>query len=237
MRLGPTPRRCPRTRYPCPGARLSIPEQVSDSLRANLNEVISKQPPYDYDRSAATITVPKVEIIRLHEGALAAASTMKQQLAALDAADVSVVVGANGPSADDLNDYTSAVSAFGEIGRLMRASPDLHIGQIDVPAVQITLLLRGMRGANNAVDKLFELMAAHQLLDESGRLLAFHVDQWPKPWHVVESLDSFYPGASGHRYCGTSPLQWGKACLISNERWKSMKISLRFHRSARSSGR
>ena len=81
----------------------------------------------------ATVAVPKVEILRLHEGASAAAATIKQQLAALEAIGVSVIVGANGPSADDLNDYIHAVASFGEIGQLMRSSHHLYIGKIDVP--------------------------------------------------------------------------------------------------------
>ena len=186
----------PQDTIPLPGARLSISEPASGSLRANLDEVISKQPPYDYDPGAGTVAVPKVEILRLHEGASAAAATIKQQLAALEAIGVSVIVGANGPSADDLNDYIRAVSSFGEIGQLMRPSPHLYIGKIDVPVVQVTPILRGMQGANRAVDKLSDLMAAHQLLDESSRLLAFHADNWAQAWHVVASLDSFIQSQS-----------------------------------------
>ena len=53
-----------------------------------------------------------------------------------------------------------------------------------------------MQGANHAVDKLSDLMAAHQLLDESSRLLAFHADNWAQAWHVVASLDSFIQSQS-----------------------------------------
>ena len=181
----------PQNTLPLPGAKLSISQEANDSLQAGLAEVISAIPPYEYHQGMATIAVPKVEILRLHEGMVSAVTIMKQQLAALEAIGVTVIVGANGPSPDDLNDYIRAVSASAELGQLLRPLPDRYTGKIDVPVVQVSILIRGIRGASNAVSRLFDLTATHQLLGESDGLSSGHVDNWTQTRRIVESLGSF----------------------------------------------
>ena len=181
----------PQNTLPLPGARLDISQEANDSLQAGLVEVISAIPPYEYHQRMATIAVPKAEMLRLHEGMVSAATIIKQQLTALEAISVTVVVGANGPSDDDLNDYIRAVSANAELGQLLRPSPDRYIGTIDVPVVQISTMIRGIRGASNALNSLFDLMATHQLLGESIGLSSGDVENWTQTRRIVESLDSF----------------------------------------------
>ena len=181
----------PQDTIPLPGAVLSISEEARSSLQASLTEAISQTPPYEYDKDTGEISIPKMEIIHLHHGMMSAATVIRDQLDALEASGVTVIVGANGPSADALNHYSQAIPIIVECGQPIRSLPDRDIGKMGVPLVQAIQLLQGLRGASQSMDKLFNELEHHQLLGQRMDLSAVHGDNWVRATEISASLDSF----------------------------------------------
>ena len=176
---------------PLPGARLRLSEETWTTLETSLIEAVALAPPYEYHPDAGEVSVPKREIIQLHRGMLSVASLITEQLATLEANEVSVVVGDNGPSADAINEYVLTISAFNDIGRLMQASPERNIGKAEVPVEAVLALLRGAKGASLIVAKLSEEISARQLWVESTDSNSSHFDNWKSAVRISDALEGF----------------------------------------------
>ena len=181
----------PQDSIPLPGARLKVSEEIWATLDASLNEAVALAPPYEYHRDAGEVSIPKREIIQLHRGMLSVASVITEQLAALEANGISVVVGDNGPPADAINDYVLTIPALDEIGRLTHSLPERNIGKTEVPVDAVLALLRGTKGAYRIVAKLSEEMTAHGLSAESTNSTTSDLDNWDNTVRISDALDGF----------------------------------------------
>ena len=181
----------PQDTIPLPGAVLGISEEARSSLQASLTKAISQAPPYEYHKETGEVSIPRMEIIRLHHGMMSAATVIRDQLAALETSGVTVIVGANGPSADALNDYSQAIPIIVGCGRTIGSLPDRDIGKMGVPLAQSIQLLQGLQGAAQSMDKLFSEMEHHQLPGQRTDQSAEHGDNWVQATEIFASLDSF----------------------------------------------
>ena len=181
----------PQDSIPLPGAKLRLSEEVWTELETRLIEAIVQAPPYEYHRDAGEVSIPKKEIIQLHRGMLSVASVITDQLEALEAKGISVVIGDNGPPVDSLNDYVLTLPALNAIGRLTQALPERNIGKAEVPLDKVLALLRGIKGASLIETKLSEEMTAHHLSDESTDSSASGFDGWAQAVRIANALDEF----------------------------------------------
>ena len=181
----------PQDSIPLPGARLKVSEENWAALEACLIEAVDQAPPYEYHRDAAEVSIPKREIAQLHRGMLSVASVITEQLTALEAKGISVVVGDNGPPAGALNDYVLTIPAFNEIGLLMQALPERHIGKVEIPVDAVLALLRGTKGASLIVTKLSEEVTTHQPSAEGADSTASDLENWNKALRICDALDDF----------------------------------------------
>ena len=181
----------PQDSIPLPGARLKVSEEKWAALEARLIEAVALAPPYEYHPDAGEVSIPKREIIQLHRGMLSVASVITEQLAALEAKGISVVVGENGPPAGVLNDYVLTIPAFSEVGLLMQALPERNIGKVDIPVDAVLALLRGTKGASLIVTKLSEEITTHQPSAESTDSTASDLENWKNALRICDALDGF----------------------------------------------
>lgn len=184
-------------------------ERAAGRDQHHTDELTSQTPPLEYDVRAATLSVPINEIIHLHSGTIAAAEVMGCQLTTLESINVLVIIGVNGPSAQDLNKFVAAVSVMGNLGRFIQSltaplaaeSPayqyDRHTGNIAIPVAEFIQLREGFQGAARAMSCLFDEMEKHQVSGAIGEDAFSRLDDLARAEYIVEAWDAFVQNHPG----------------------------------------
>ena len=139
----------------------------------------------------------------MHSGTITAAEAMARQLTALESINVLVIIGANGPSAQDLNQFVGAVPVMGSLGRFIQSltgalaaeSPayqyDSQTGNIAIPVAEVIQLRQGLQGAAQAMNCLFDEMEKHQVSGAIGEDAFSRLDDLARAEYIVEAWDAF----------------------------------------------
>ncbi len=179
------------------------PERAAGRDQRHADGLTSQTPPLEYDVHTATLSVPVKEIVYLYSGTIAATEVMTRQLTALESVNVLLTIGANGPSAQDLNKFGAAASVMGSLGQFIRSltgplaaeSPayqyDSQAGNIAIPVAEVIQLRQGLHGAAQAMNRLFDEMEKHQVSGAISEDAFSSLEDFARAEYIVEAWDAF----------------------------------------------
>ena len=199
----------PRDSLPIPGVTLDVSEPVARDIIDNAAETAGQARPYDFDASTATVAVPAPHILLLLRGLISGSEVVAQQLATLEAVGVAVILGANGPHPDAVNNFAQTIPVMKELGNvitslasaaLREGQPyyyDVFTGRLAIPFSEIAQLYVGQRGLEITANVLFDEMEKHQLLDDSSGLDVSVMEDWNRAIRIIKSLNDFVSSQRG----------------------------------------
>ena len=207
----------PGDSLPMPGATLGVSEPVARDIIGNAAETADKARPYDYDASTSTVAVPAPHVLLLLRGLISGSEVVAKQLAALEAVGIAVILGANGPHPDAVNNFAHTIPVMNELGNvitslasaaLREGQPyyyDAFTGRLAVPCSEIAQLYVGLRGLEITTNALFDEIEKHQLLDESSGLDVSVMEDWNRAIRIITSLNDFIGSQRGAPALPKSP--------------------------------
>ena len=167
------------------------PEQATALQQHNIDETYARPATYEYDPDASAVSIPVSAIIHLYRGLLGAAQIVAQQLAALESIGIPVIVGANGPTATQLNDFAQAIPIIRKMVPLTQSSNDAGTNKIAVPVSEVAQLQSGLQGAGQSVNKLFDTLEKHQVAGEANEFSFSDLNDLASAEYAIEDLDDF----------------------------------------------
>ena len=199
----------PRDSLPMPGVTLDVSESAARDIIDNAAETAGQARPYDYDASKATVAVPAPNILLLLRGLISGSEVVAQQLATLEAVGVVVILGANGPHPDAVNDFAHTIPVMNRLGNVITSLAsaalredqpyhyDVFTGRLAVPFSEIAQLYVGQRGIEITTNALFDEMEKQQLLDDSSGLDVSVLEDWNRAIRIIKSLNDFIGSQRG----------------------------------------
>lgn len=193
---------------PMPGVTLDVSEATAERIAVAVAETVGEAQPCEYDAVSATLAIPVPYVLLLLRGLISGSEVVAQQLTALEAVGVTVVLGANGPHPDAVNNFARTIPVMKNLGDFIRSLPDVVLqdhrtyyydaltGRAVVPFAQIVQLYLGLRGLEITADTLFHEMGVHGLLDDSSSLDVSLIENWNRAIFTVKSLHDFIDGQS-----------------------------------------